>query len=161
MEALLNKNEAHWGPEALSSARFIIGVGRGLGTRQAFLQAQNLADRLGAAIGGTRGALDEGWITHEQEIGLSGKRVHPELYLACGISGANFHTLGIEQARYIIAINPDPEARIHTLAHLSVAADANTCIKALWNFLDATRFDKNSNDAIFLVKEFFQRTELL
>lgn len=116
---------------SLTSAGLVMAAGRGLGSRAGFLALVELAELLGAQVAGTRGALHERWISHQREIGLSGVRTAPEVYVGLGVSGANFHTIGMEHAGYIIAVNPDPAARIHELAHCSIFADANLCVREL------------------------------
>ncbi|MDD5938665.1 MAG: FAD-binding protein [Clostridiales bacterium] len=140
----------------LTAARIVVAGGRGLGSRENFLAMVDLAELLGAQAAGTRGALDARWIPHEREIGLSGVRVAPELYLACGLSGANFHTIGMEHSRFIIAVNPDPSARIHELANLSVYEDANRCVRELTEYAARRRAECPELDPAALVRAYFQ-----
>ncbi len=92
---------------SLASARLVLTAGRGLGGQAGFQAVVELAE---AQVAGTRGALDERWISHEREIGLSGVRIATEVYVDFVVSGANFHTIGMEHAAYIITVNPDPAA---------------------------------------------------
>lgn len=140
----------------LKTARVIVAGGRGLGSRENFQAMVELAEMLGAQVGGTRGALDAGWIPHDREIGLSGIRTAPELYLGFGLSGANFHTIGMEHAKYIVAVNPDPKARIHELAHCGVLEDAGACIRELTDHLRHLDLRGGRFDAVSAVKTYFQ-----
>lgn len=115
---------------------------------------------LGAQVGGTRGALDAGWISHDREIGLSGVRVAPELYVGFGLSGANFHTIGMEHAGYIVAVNCDPSARIHELAHCSVFKDAGLCIQQLTEHLKRLDQRQSHLDMTAAAKAYFQSKAL-
>ncbi|MBV9228717.1 MAG: electron transfer flavoprotein subunit alpha/FixB family protein [Chloroflexi bacterium] len=108
----------------LNAAERIVAGGRGVG-QQGFATIATFAHRLGAAVGATRVATDLGWIEHERQIGATGKIVRPRLYIACGISGAAQHTIGMSEAQIIIAINPDRSAPIFALADLGLLGDAN------------------------------------
>lgn len=113
-------------PEAveLEAAERIIAGGRGIG-RNGFNNVAAFARLLGAAVGATRVATDRGWIEHARQIGATGKSVHPQLYIACGISGAAQHTSGMREAQTVVAINPDRSAPIFALADLGLLGDAN------------------------------------
>ncbi|HYL42821.1 MAG TPA: electron transfer flavoprotein subunit alpha/FixB family protein [Ktedonobacteraceae bacterium] len=113
-------------PEAveLEAAERIIAGGRGIG-RDGFNNVAAFARLLGAAVGATRVATDRGWIEHARQIGATGKSVHPQLYIACGISGAAQHTSGMRGAQTVVAINPDRSAPIFALADLGLLGDAN------------------------------------
>lgn len=141
----------------LVHAKIVVGAGRGLGKIENFKRLVSLSEMLDAQVGGTRGAVDAGWIPREREIGLSGKRVYPVLYLACGVSGSNFHTIGMEHSEYIVAINPDIKARIHELANISIYADVNSYIRKMRRDLTAISFDAQQDNAISLLKEYFMK----
>lgn len=113
----------------VSEAEMIVAGGRGVG--DSFHSLWELADLLGAAIGGTRVAVDRGWLPLERLIGATGKTVKPRLYLACGISGATQHSIGMKDSETVIAINVDRTAPIFSLADLGVLADLNQVIPAV------------------------------
>jgi electron transfer flavoprotein alpha subunit len=108
---------------SIEEARIIVGGGRGLGGPQGFEVVQALADALGGAVGATRAVVDAGWISYGQQIGQTGKIVKPDLYVACGISGAIQHKVGVQTAGTIVAINKDPDAPIAEFADLMVVGD--------------------------------------
>jgi electron transfer flavoprotein alpha subunit len=106
----------------LRDAERIVAGGRGVG-REGFRALETLADLLGAAVGGSRVAVDLGWIPWERQIGQSGRAVAPDLYLAFGISGASQHVAGIERARTVVAVNADRAAPLLARAQLAVVGD--------------------------------------
>ncbi|MFN0055989.1 MAG: electron transfer flavoprotein subunit alpha/FixB family protein [Planctomycetales bacterium] len=101
----------------------LVAGGRGLGGREGFEFLRAVATHLGAGVAASRMAVDLGWIERERQVGQTGKRVKPELYLACGISGASHHREGMAESQHIIAINTDPAAPIFEIAHLGLVAD--------------------------------------
>lgn len=107
----------------LDKAEIIVAVGLGLGAQRNMSIAQDLADVLGATLAGTRGAVEAGWLTHEQQVGQSGITVRPKVYIAIGISGAIQHLVGMETSDFIIAINNDPEAAILKVANFGIVGD--------------------------------------
>ena len=113
--------------------------GRGHGGADGFTRLRRLADRLHAGIAASRVAVDLGWIERERQVGQTGRTVAPELYLACGISGASHHLAGVAEARHIIAINTDPEAPILRVAHLGLVGDLYAVLEALDTKLPAKR----------------------
>jgi electron transfer flavoprotein alpha subunit len=115
----------------ITEADFIVACGHGVGTQDDFLILQELADRLGAAVAGTRRANDKGWINIERRVGLTGKTICPQLYVAIGISGAREHVVGMDSSKVIVAINKDSKAQIFRLAHLGVIGDAREVMLAL------------------------------
>jgi electron transfer flavoprotein alpha subunit len=123
----------------LQQARIVVAGGRGVGA-DGFQLLEELARELRAAVGASRGALDEGWIGQEYWVGgAGGTPVAPDLYVACGISGALQHYLGIKDARFIVAINKDPSAPIFKFADLGIVGDVGELVPALIEELRATR----------------------
>jgi electron transfer flavoprotein alpha subunit len=104
-------------------AERLVAGGRGVGSREGFDRLRRFAEKIGAGIAASRMAVDLGWVAPERQVGQTGKTVSPDLYIACGISGARHHLAGMSGARHIVAINTDPEAPIFQVAHLGLVAD--------------------------------------
>jgi electron transfer flavoprotein alpha subunit len=115
----------------LTEADIIIGVGRGIKGPETLKMIEELASLLNASIGGTRAVVDAGWLPSRCQIGQTGLTVSPKLYIACGISGAIQHIVGIQSAKTIIAINKDPDAPIFKVANYGIVNDLFEFIPAL------------------------------
>lgn len=126
-EALSNENAVK-----IDEADMIAAGGRGFGSKENFDVLEQLAALFeNSAVAGTRAAIDEGWLTHSQQVGQSGKSVTPHIYFACGISGAIQHLSGMKDSDIIIAINKDAEAPIFTVANYGIVGDVNVILPKL------------------------------
>ena len=119
------------GGASLATARVVIGGGRGVGGPDGFAPLEELAGLLGGVVGVSRVVTSEGWRPHKQQVGQTGTKITPELYLACGISGAIEHIAGCAGAKHIIAINTDPGAPILAHADYAIIGDLHQVIPAL------------------------------
>jgi electron transfer flavoprotein alpha subunit len=115
----------------LADARFVVSCGRGAGSPEGFAPAEELAALLGGAVGCSRAVTIAGWRSHTDQVGQTGTKIAPEVYLACGISGATQHMAGCKGAKRIIAVNVDPEAPIIANADYAVIGDLHEVIPAI------------------------------
>ena len=115
----------------LATAPVVVGGGRGVGSADAFAPLQELADELGGVVGCSRAVTNNGWRNHTDQVGQTGTRIAPDVYFACGISGAIQHWVGAMASKHIIAVNTDPQANMVTKAGYAVIADLHEMIPAI------------------------------
>jgi electron transfer flavoprotein alpha subunit len=116
---------------SLTDADVVVSGGRGVGSAEGFAVIDELAGLLGAAVGCSRAVTMAGWRPHSEQVGQTGTKISPELYIACGISGATQHMAGCRGAKKLLAINPDPEAPILANADYAVIGDLHEVIPAI------------------------------
>jgi electron transfer flavoprotein alpha subunit len=121
----------------LDEAEVVIGVGRGLGSLENLKTVNRLAVLLNAAVGGSRGVVDAGWLPHSQQIGLTGRAISPKMYMALGVSGAVQHLVGVRTAKEIVAINIDPAAPIFKVATYGIVGDLFSILPCLITELES------------------------
>ena len=115
----------------ITEAKILVSAGRGIGSAEKVSMVQDLADVLGGDISGSRAVVDAGWMEKDRQVGQTGKTVRPELYVACGITGAIQHAAGMEGSEYIVAINKEETAPIFDIADLGIIGDVNAILPKL------------------------------
>jgi electron transfer flavoprotein alpha subunit len=116
---------------SLAAAKVIVSGGRGVGSKEGFAIIEELAGLLGAAVGCSRAVTSAGWRPHSDQVGQTGTKVSPEVYIACGISGATQHMAGLKGAKRIVAINSDPQAPLMLNADYTVTGDLKEIVPAI------------------------------
>jgi electron transfer flavoprotein alpha subunit len=128
----------------VAGAEFIVSGGRGMMGKENFVMLQELADELGGVVGASRSAVDAGWMPQERQVGQTGKTVRPKIYIACGISGAIQHLVGMQDSDVVIAINRDKEAPIFEVATYGIVGDLFQVIPAITRRLRELKAAKGS-----------------
>jgi electron transfer flavoprotein alpha subunit len=131
-----HETEQAAGP-SIEEADIIVAGGRGLGSPEGFRLCEDLAEALGGAVAATRAVVDAGWYPYATQVGQTGKSVSPKLYIACGISGAIQHKVGMQGSGTIVAINKDPNAPIFDFADVGVVGDLNSIVPKLTELVRA------------------------
>ena len=125
------REEPSSGAVRLDTARIVVGGGRGVGSKEGFEPLEELANLLGGAVGGSRVVTNLGWRPHSDQVGQTGARIAPDLYIACGVSGAIQHIVGCKGAKRILVINKDQNAPIVSRADWAVIGDLHEIVPAI------------------------------
>jgi electron transfer flavoprotein alpha subunit len=136
---MLEQAHAESGGPSIEDADIIVAGGRGLGAPENFSLVEDLAKALGGAVAATRAVVDAGWYPYSTQVGQTGKTVSPKLYVACGISGAIQHKVGMQSANVIVAINKDPNAPIFEYSDLAVVGDVHEIVPKLTELVRARK----------------------
>lgn len=129
----------------IAGADIVISGGRGMGSKENFAVLRELADEIGGVLGASRSAVDAGWLPQERQVGQTGKTVRPKIYIACGISGAIQHLVGMQEADLIIAINRDKDAPIFEVATYGIVGDLFQVVPAITQRLRALKQQQNKS----------------
>ena len=139
VKVLDRAGESDKGGVTLADAKVIVSGGRGVGSPEGFAIIEQLASELGAAVGCSRVVTAAGWRPHSEQVGQTGTKVAPNLYLACGISGAMQHIAGMKNSKNIVAINTDPEATIFRYADYGIIGDLHQVLPKLIEAVKAAK----------------------
>jgi electron transfer flavoprotein alpha subunit len=137
LATLLEQTQESSSGPSIEDADIIVAGGRGLGSPEAFTLLEELASALGGAVGATRAVVDAGWYPYSTQVGQTGKTVSPKLYIACGISGAIQHKVGMQGSGTIVAINKDPNAPIFDFCDIGVVGDLHQIVPKLTELVRA------------------------
>ena len=129
----------------LTEAKLIVSGGRGIGSAQGFDLIRDVADALGAEVGSSRACVDAGWIEKDRQVGQTGKTVRPDLYMACGISGAIQHVAGMEGSELVISINKNDTAPIFEVSDLGIVGDVKQILPKLADAIRKYKASKATN----------------
>ncbi|RDU23092.1 electron transfer flavoprotein subunit alpha/FixB family protein [Anaerosacchariphilus polymeriproducens] len=127
----------------ITEAKILVSGGRGVGSPEKFEMLKNLAESLNGEISSSRVAVESGWVDHDRQVGQTGKTVRPDLYMACGISGAIQHVAGMEGSEFILAINKDENAPIFGVADLGIVGDINTILPKLTDEINRIKAEQD------------------
>lgn len=127
----------------IEEAGILISAGRGVGSKEAITPLYDLADTVSGLVSGSRAVIDSGWLDKDRQVGQTGKTVRPEVYMACGISGAIQHVAGMEESELIIAINKNPDAAIFEVADLGLVGDMGKILPLVTDLIKKVKAEKN------------------